>query len=88
MQLQFTTKKIVVLFIKHSGVWRTLKLTRGTCAFPTEEMNSYPSPELQEECENLDQEDTQQQASMNERLELLVKLLECVSLSIRFLPLG
>ncbi|KFQ72292.1 Collagen alpha-4(VI) chain [Phaethon lepturus] len=31
------------------------------------EMNSYPSPELQEECENLDQGDTQQ-VSMIERM--------------------
>ncbi|KAM6210861.1 LOW QUALITY PROTEIN: collagen alpha-4(VI) chain-like [Sarcoramphus papa] len=33
-----------------------------------QEMNSYPSPELQEECENLDQGDTQQQVSMIERM--------------------
>ncbi|KAM9302499.1 collagen alpha-4(VI) chain-like [Morus bassanus] len=33
-----------------------------------QEMNSYPSPELQEECENLDQGDTQQQVSMTERM--------------------
>ncbi|KAM9231005.1 LOW QUALITY PROTEIN: collagen alpha-4(VI) chain-like [Leptosomus discolor] len=33
-----------------------------------QEMNSYPSPEVQEECENLDQEDTQQQVSMIERM--------------------
>ncbi|KAM6087613.1 LOW QUALITY PROTEIN: collagen alpha-6(VI) chain [Chlamydotis macqueenii] len=33
-----------------------------------QEMNSYPSPELEEECENLDQgENTQQQMSMTER---------------------
>ncbi|XP_074006976.1 collagen alpha-4(VI) chain-like [Numenius arquata] len=32
------------------------------------DMNSYPSPELQEECENLDQGDTQQQVSMIERM--------------------
>lgn len=60
-------KNHVVLFIKRTGVWRTLKFTRGICAFPTEEMNSYPSPELQKECENLDQGDTQQQVSMIER---------------------
>ncbi|KAM6410528.1 collagen alpha-4(VI) chain-like [Pluvialis apricaria] len=33
-----------------------------------QEMNSYPSPELQEECENLDRGDTQQQVSMTERM--------------------
>ncbi|KAM7122024.1 LOW QUALITY PROTEIN: collagen alpha-4(VI) chain-like [Ciconia maguari] len=33
-----------------------------------QEMNSYPSPELQEECENLDQGETQQQVSMIERM--------------------
>ncbi|KFU85063.1 Collagen alpha-5(VI) chain, partial [Chaetura pelagica] len=33
-----------------------------------QDMNSYPSPELQEECENLDQGDTQQQVSMIERM--------------------
>ncbi|KFQ60335.1 Collagen alpha-4(VI) chain, partial [Pelecanus crispus] len=33
-----------------------------------QEMNSYPSPELQEECENLDQGDTQQQVSVTERM--------------------
>lgn len=33
-------------------------------------MNSYPSPELQEECENLDRGDIQQEASMSERLEI------------------
>ncbi|KFP58382.1 Collagen alpha-4(VI) chain, partial [Cathartes aura] len=33
-----------------------------------QEMNSYPSPELQEECENLDQGDTQQEVSMIERM--------------------
>lgn len=60
-------KNRVVLFVKHTGVWRTLKLICGICAFPTEEMNSYPSPELQEECENLDRGDTQQQVSMTER---------------------
>ncbi|XP_071416349.1 collagen alpha-6(VI) chain [Pithys albifrons albifrons] len=32
------------------------------------EMNSYPSPELQEECENLDRGDTQQQVSVMERM--------------------
>ncbi|PKU36383.1 collagen alpha-4 chain-like [Limosa lapponica baueri] len=32
-----------------------------------QDMNSYPSPELQEECENLDQGDAQQQVSMIER---------------------
>ncbi|KAJ7397144.1 collagen alpha-6(VI) chain [Pitangus sulphuratus] len=32
-----------------------------------QEMNSYPSPELQEECENLDRGDIQQQVSMIER---------------------
>ncbi|KFP33863.1 Collagen alpha-4(VI) chain, partial [Colius striatus] len=32
------------------------------------EANSYPSPELQEECENLDRGDTQQQVSMTERV--------------------
>ncbi|XP_067148283.1 collagen alpha-6(VI) chain-like [Apteryx mantelli] len=32
------------------------------------EMNSYPSPELQEECENLDRGDTQQQVSVIERV--------------------
>ncbi|KFV45109.1 Collagen alpha-4(VI) chain, partial [Tyto alba] len=33
-----------------------------------QEMNSYPPPELQEECENLDQGDTQQQLSTIERM--------------------
>ncbi|KFP17137.1 Collagen alpha-4(VI) chain, partial [Egretta garzetta] len=33
-----------------------------------QEMNSYPPPELQEECENLDQGDTQQQVSTTERM--------------------
>ncbi|KFZ64064.1 Collagen alpha-4(VI) chain, partial [Antrostomus carolinensis] len=33
-----------------------------------QQMNSYPSPELQEECENLDQGDTEQQVSMIERV--------------------
>ncbi|XP_053828135.1 collagen alpha-4(VI) chain-like [Vidua macroura] len=33
-----------------------------------QEMNSYPSPELQEECENLDRGDIQQEASMIERI--------------------
>lgn len=33
-------------------------------------MNSYPSPELQAECENLDRGDIQQEASMTERLEI------------------
>ncbi|KAM6142961.1 LOW QUALITY PROTEIN: collagen alpha-6(VI) chain [Phoenicopterus ruber ruber] len=33
-----------------------------------QEMNSYPSPELQEECENLDRGDIQQQVSMIERM--------------------
>ncbi|XP_026699248.1 collagen alpha-4(VI) chain-like isoform X1 [Athene cunicularia] len=33
-----------------------------------QEINSYPSPELQEECENLDQEDIQQQLSTTERM--------------------
>ncbi|KFP83931.1 Collagen alpha-4(VI) chain, partial [Acanthisitta chloris] len=33
-----------------------------------QDMNSYPSPELQEECENLDRGDTQQQAPMIERI--------------------
>ncbi|KFR13536.1 Collagen alpha-4(VI) chain, partial [Opisthocomus hoazin] len=33
-----------------------------------QEMNSYPSSELQEECENLDQGDTQQQVSIIERM--------------------
>lgn len=60
-------KNHVVLFIKPTGVWRTLKLTCDICAFPTEEMNSYPSPELQQECENLDRGDAQQQVSMIER---------------------
>ncbi|XP_062424459.1 collagen alpha-6(VI) chain-like [Rhea pennata] len=31
-----------------------------------QEMNSYPSPELQEECENLDRGDTQQEVSVTE----------------------
>ncbi|OWK51646.1 Collagen alpha-4(VI) chain [Lonchura striata] len=35
-----------------------------------QEMNSYPSPELQEECENLDQGDIQHEASITERLEI------------------
>ncbi|KFZ51986.1 Collagen alpha-4(VI) chain, partial [Podiceps cristatus] len=33
-----------------------------------QEVNSYPSPELQEECENLDQGETQQLVSMIERM--------------------
>ncbi|XP_071660993.1 collagen alpha-4(VI) chain-like isoform X1 [Patagioenas fasciata] len=33
-----------------------------------QEMNSYPSPELQQECENLDRGDVQQQVSMIERV--------------------
>ncbi|XP_023775084.1 collagen alpha-6(VI) chain isoform X1 [Cyanistes caeruleus] len=33
-----------------------------------QEINSYPSPELQEECENLDQGDIHQEAPMNERI--------------------
>ncbi|KFW07676.1 Collagen alpha-4(VI) chain, partial [Fulmarus glacialis] len=33
-----------------------------------QEVNSYPAPELQEECENLDQGDTQQQVSVIERM--------------------
>ncbi|KAL2307627.1 hypothetical protein Nmel_000600 [Mimus melanotis] len=33
-----------------------------------QEMNNYPSPELQEECENLDRGDIQQEASMTERI--------------------
>ncbi|XP_063032979.1 collagen alpha-6(VI) chain-like [Melospiza melodia melodia] len=33
-----------------------------------QEMNSYPSPELQEECENLDRGDIQQEASVTERI--------------------
>ncbi|XP_066045704.1 collagen alpha-6(VI) chain-like [Chamaea fasciata] len=33
-----------------------------------QEMNSYPSPELQEECENLDRGDIQQEASVSERI--------------------
>ncbi|RLW11374.1 hypothetical protein DV515_00001704 [Chloebia gouldiae] len=33
-----------------------------------QEMNSYPSPELQEECENLDRGDIQQEASITERI--------------------
>ncbi|KAI1242879.1 hypothetical protein IHE44_0000435 [Lamprotornis superbus] len=33
-----------------------------------QEMNNYPSPELQEECENLDRGDMQQEASMTERI--------------------
>ncbi|KAM6375887.1 collagen alpha-4(VI) chain-like [Alca torda] len=33
-----------------------------------QETNSYPPPELQEECENLDQGDTQQQVSVTERM--------------------
>jgi len=64
-------KSLIVLFIKCTGVWRTLKLTCGICAFPTEEMNSYPSSELQEECENLDQGDTQQQVSIIERFGIV-----------------
>ncbi|XP_027515370.1 collagen alpha-6(VI) chain [Corapipo altera] len=33
-----------------------------------QEMNSYPSPELQEECENLDRGEIQQQVSITERM--------------------
>ncbi|XP_071592972.1 collagen alpha-4(VI) chain-like [Heliangelus exortis] len=33
-----------------------------------QDINSYPSPELQEECENLDQGDTQEQVSVTERV--------------------
>lgn len=36
-------------------------------AFSAGEMNSYPSPELQEECENLDRGDTRDQVSVTER---------------------
>jgi len=36
-------------------------------AFSAEEMNSYPPPELQEECENLDRGDTRDQMSVTER---------------------
>uniref|UniRef100_A0A803Y8V6 Uncharacterized protein n=3 Tax=Meleagris gallopavo TaxID=9103 RepID=A0A803Y8V6_MELGA len=35
-----------------------------------QEMNSYPSPELQEECENLDRGDTRDQMSVTERMPL------------------
>ncbi|KFQ33935.1 Collagen alpha-4(VI) chain, partial [Mesitornis unicolor] len=44
------------------------RFTRSFLNLLQQEMNSYPSPELQEECENLDQGDTQQQVSMIERM--------------------
>ncbi|XP_064361525.1 collagen alpha-6(VI) chain [Dromaius novaehollandiae] len=44
------------------------KFSRAFLNLLQQEMNSYPSPELQEECENLDRGDTQQQVSVIERV--------------------
>lgn len=58
---------LFLLFVKRVEFWRNLKLIRGMFAFSAGEMNSYPSPELQEECENLDRGDTRDQVSVTER---------------------
>ncbi|KGL82935.1 Collagen alpha-4(VI) chain, partial [Tinamus guttatus] len=44
------------------------RFSRAFLSLLQQEMNSYPSPELQEECENLDRGDTQQQVSVIERV--------------------
>lgn len=58
----------VVVFI--NPTFEDFKTHPCHLCFLTEEINSYPSPELQEECENLDRGDIQQEASMTERLEI------------------
>ncbi|KAM6282643.1 LOW QUALITY PROTEIN: collagen alpha-6(VI) chain [Porphyrio hochstetteri] len=44
------------------------RFTRAFLNLLQQEMNSYPSPELQEDCENLDRGDTQQEVSVIERM--------------------
>ncbi|XP_021243394.1 collagen alpha-6(VI) chain isoform X2 [Numida meleagris] len=46
------------------------RFTRAFLNLLQQGMNSYPSPELQEECENLDRGDTRDQASVTERMPL------------------
>ncbi|OXB65928.1 hypothetical protein ASZ78_002676 [Callipepla squamata] len=46
------------------------RFTRAFLNLLQKEVNSYPSPELQEECENLDRGDTQDQVSATERMPL------------------